>query len=506
MRKRLLGVVCLAVFAATAVPAVAHEDPVGCTTTGSFASLDPSSGLSIIHRNGDHLDLAVRVRNDFAGACSITDATITVRVPAADGTAGPATTVTTTLDLPGGSSPSTLAATAPYDVAFDPGVFSGPVSVEFSGTAHLPGGDVSTGLGTLTTNVAISRPHVTLSVTPGTGSGPAPFNATYDYSVTNDSPPNPPDPVPALVATSNDTAVLIDDGCSPLVFTGGDTTITDPPLLQQGETWTFTCMHMFGAPGSFTNHVAVAGGSTRDGRPWPATTAQSTVTATGADVAVTKAHSGSFVAGDRGRAYVLTVRNAGNRPTSGTVTLTDELPTGLTATAVAGTGWSCELGALRCTRSNALAAGAAYPPVTVSVDVAPGAAGQVSNVATVSGGGEPPGATGNNVASDPTTIAEPSNAFRLGKANSGHNGKVKLTADVPGPGKLRADDARAANLLKRARATAERTGAIKLHLRPTRAARRKLGRGRSLKVKVRVEYTPTGGSTASRTKKVRLRP
>ncbi len=114
-------------------------------------------------------------------------------------------------------------------------------------------------------------------------------------------------------------------------------------------------MRVFGAPGSFTNHVAVAGSSTRDGRPWPATTAQSTVTATGADVAVAKTHSGSFVAGDRGRTYVLTVRNAGNQATSGTVTLTDQLPAGLTATAIAGTGWSCQLGTLRCTRSNALA-------------------------------------------------------------------------------------------------------------------------------------------------------
>lgn len=505
MGKRVIGV-CLAILVATAVPAQAHEDPVGCTSSGSFASLDPSSGLAIIHRNGDHLALAVRVRNDSAGACSITDATITVRVPAADGTPGPTTTVTTTLDLPGGTGPSTLATTVPYDVDFNPGVFSGPVTVAFEGTLHLPGGDVPSGLGTATTSVVISRPHVTLDVTPGSGSGPAPFNALYDYSVTNDSPPNLPDPVPALVAPTGDTAVLTDDTCSPLVFTGGDTTITDPPLLQAGETWTFTCMHVFGAPGSFTNHVAVAGSSTRDGRPWPATTAQSSVTATGADMAVAKAHSGSFVAGDRGRTYVLTVRNAGNQSTSGTVTLTDQLPAGLTATAIAGAGWSCRLGTLRCTRSNALAPGSAYPPVTVTVDVATAAAGQVTNVATVAGGGEPPGAAANDTVSDPTTIAEPSNVFSLGKAKSRRGGRVNLAVEVPGPGKLSADDAKAANLFKRTQATTAAKGMVKLRLRPTRRAARKLAKGRSLRAKVEVGFTPTGGSAASRTKKVRLRP
>ena len=504
MGKRLF--VCLVAFLAVAVPADAHEDPVGCTTSGSFASLDPSSGLSIIHRNGDHLDLAVRVRNDFAGACTVTDATITVRVPAPDGTPGPTTTVTTTLDLPGGTGPSTLATTVSYDVEFDPGVFSGPVTVAFEGTVHAPGGDGPSGLGTATTNVGISRPHVSLSVTPEFTSGPAPFNALYDYSVTNDSPPNLPDPVPALVSPANDTAVLIDDTCSPLVFTGGDTTITDPPLLQAGETWTFTCMRVFGAPGSFTNHVAVAGSSTRDGRPWPATTAQSTVTATGSDVAVAKTHSGSFVAGERGRTYSLTARNAGNQPTAGAVTLTDQMPAGLTAKAISGTGWSCELGTLSCTRSDPLGGGVAYPPVTVTVDVGSGAAGQLTNVATVSGGGEPLGAAGNNLASDPTTIAEPSNAFRLGKAKSGHNGRVRLAVEVPGPGKLKADDAKAANLLERAKTTAGKKGTVKLRLGPTREAKRKLLKRRSLKVKVEVRFTPTGGSTASRTKKVRLRP
>ena len=77
---------------------------------------------------------------------------------------------------------------------------------------------------------------------------------------------------------------------------------------------------------------------------------------------------------------------------------------------------------------------------------------------------------------------------------------------MPGPGKLSADDAKAANLFKRTQATTAAKGTVKLRLRPTRRAARKLAKGRSLRAKVEVGFTPTGGSAASRTKKVRLRP
>ena len=80
----------------------------------------------------------------------------------------------------------------------------------------------------------------------------------------------------------------------------------------------------------------------------------------------------------------------------------DTLPAGLTATAISGAGWTTNLGTLTCTRSDALAAGAAYPPITVTVNVAANAPASVTNTATVSGGGDTNPA--NNTASDPTTI------------------------------------------------------------------------------------------------------
>jgi uncharacterized repeat protein (TIGR01451 family) len=125
------------------------------------------------------------------------------------------------------------------------------------------------------------------------------------------------------------------------------------------------------------------------------------------DLTITKSHSGNFFVGQTGASYTITASNAGRGPTVGTVTVTDTLPTGLTATAISGTGWSCTLGNLTCTRGDALAAGSnsSYPPITLTVNVAANAVTQVLNTATVSGGGETN--TANDTATDLTIIAAP---------------------------------------------------------------------------------------------------
>jgi hypothetical protein len=67
-----------------------------------------------------------------------------------------------------------------------------------------------------------------------------------------------------------------------------------------------------------------------------------------------------------------------------------------------GDNWTCTPATLSCTRSDALAAGSSYPPITLTVDVALHAPSSLTNLATVSGGGETNAA--NDAASDPTTI------------------------------------------------------------------------------------------------------
>lgn len=120
------------------------------------------------------------------------------------------------------------------------------------------------------------------------------------------------------------------------------------------------------------------------------------------DLIVLKTHTGNFAQNQTGATYTITVQNVGSAATSGTVTVVDTVPTGLTATVIDGTGWSCTLSTKTCTRSNSLSAGTSYPPITLTVDVASNAPATVTNSVTVSGGGE--SNTTNNTANDSTNI------------------------------------------------------------------------------------------------------
>jgi uncharacterized repeat protein (TIGR01451 family) len=122
-----------------------------------------------------------------------------------------------------------------------------------------------------------------------------------------------------------------------------------------------------------------------------------------ADMTIAKTHTGNFLQGQTGASYTITASNAGDGASFGTVTVTDSLPAGLTATAISGSGWTCTLGTLTCTRSDALGIGSSYPPITLTVNVSSGSAGTVTNTATVAGGGEVN--TANDTATDPTTVS-----------------------------------------------------------------------------------------------------
>ncbi|HSP17686.1 MAG TPA: hypothetical protein VLV78_23275 [Thermoanaerobaculia bacterium] len=131
-------------------------------------------------------------------------------------------------------------------------------------------------------------------------------------------------------------------------------------------------------------------------------TATASVAVQPPDLAVTSSHVGTFTQQQSGATYSITVSNIGTAPTSGTVTVVDALPAGLTATAMTGTGWTCTLGTLTCATSNPLAAGGSYPVITLTVNVANNAAATLTNSVTVSGGGEVN--TANDTGTDPTTI------------------------------------------------------------------------------------------------------
>lgn len=106
-------------------------------------------------------------------------------------------------------------------------------------------------------------------------------------------------------------------------------------------------------------------------------------------LAITKTHSGDFAAGQQGATYTIVVSNpiTNSSPTSGTVTVGDLIPSGLTIVGLTGNGWNCSAAVGICTRNDALNPGGSYAPITVTVNVKPNATSPQNNVATVVGGG-----------------------------------------------------------------------------------------------------------------------
>ncbi len=157
-----------------------------------------------------------------------------------------------------------------------------------------------------------------------------------------------------------------------------------------------------------TGNVTAANGGTGN-------TATASITVLAPDLVIAKTHTGNFFQGQTNAAYTITVGNTGAGPTAGTVTVTEVPAVGLTITALSGTGWTCNVGALSCSRNDALAAGASYPVITATASVAANAPASVTNNATVMGGGELNVA--NDSANDATTVTVPPD-FTLSLASS----------------------------------------------------------------------------------------
>lgn len=103
------------------------------------------------------------------------------------------------------------------------------------------------------------------------------------------------------------------------------------------------------------------------------------------DLKIEKLHSGSLAPGTNAT-YFFSVSNVGSDATSGTVTVTDPFPAGVTPTGAGGPGWTCDPPGptgIRCTRSDPLAPGASYPDITATATVSLSATGPLANTASV---------------------------------------------------------------------------------------------------------------------------
>ena len=128
------------------------------------------------------------------------------------------------------------------------------------------------------------------------------------------------------------------------------------------------------------------------------------------NLAISKTHSpDSFVEAGDVNLFSITPSNIGTADTSGTVTVVDTLPAGITASGVpAGSGWSCAVAAqiVTCTSNDVITAGTDGNVITLNVSIASGLFGQLlTNTAVISGGSEPASFADNNTATDIVSVA-----------------------------------------------------------------------------------------------------
>ncbi len=81
-------------------------------------------------------------------------------------------------------------------------------------------------------------------------------------------------------------------------------------------------------------------------------------------LSITKTHSGTFTTGQSGTYTVMVSNAASAGPTNGTVTVTENVPSGMTLVSMTGGGWNCS--ANTCTRSDILTGGISYGAITVT--------------------------------------------------------------------------------------------------------------------------------------------
>lgn len=149
------------------------------------------------------------------------------------------------------------------------------------------------------------------------------------------------------------------------------------------------------------------------------------------DLTVSKTHSpSSFGEGSNTGIFTITPHNIGALASSGTITIVDNLPTGMTVAAVAtGTGWTCSgaVGAsvVTCTGSSVIASSSSGNPITLRVAVANSLSGQLlTNNASISGGGEPVAFNSNNTTQDVVAISSSANVSGTVWHDTNHNRQI----------------------------------------------------------------------------------
>jgi uncharacterized repeat protein (TIGR01451 family) len=195
------------------------------------------------------------------------------------------------------------------------------------------------------------------------------------------------------------------------------------------------------ALGTVTNTVQVTPGVTADGNP-ANNSASDPTTIVGADLSITKTHSGSFTAGSEGT-YTITVSNNGPATSAGPINVIDTLPTGESYVSANATGWTCSDGSgsssatVTCTNPSSVLANAAMAPISLVVAIGVDVTDTLTNTAEVVPGPTADPVTSNNTTTDPTAVLTGADLAihksHSGTFTAGQSGTYSLVVTNNGP-------------------------------------------------------------------------
>ncbi len=391
---------------ASSTSAVAEWDLTNNTAVASYTVAPPQVDLSVIKI--DNID-PVAVNTDFQYAITITNN-------------GPSRANTITLtDTPAPqytyvsitTSRGSCAGTAPIVCSIDTMAVGEIVSLTLTLNASTIGSYVSSAsvsaaepdtnpLNDTTDEQTTAKQAADLSITKAGTPNPVRLNESITFTLTVNNGGPASSVMTNVIDTLPGNVALVSVTPSQGTCTAGSPISCALGTVAGGGSATVAIVAQATAVGATSNTASVSG-SEPDVVPGNNTATFPFSVIAVPDLTIAKAHAGSFPLGGTGT-FTLTVQNVGGAATDGsTVTVSDTLPAGFTPTAASGAGWACVVAAptVTCTRSDALAAGTAYPAIALTTAVAMGAPASLTNTAAVSGGGD--NTPGNNSASDTVT-------------------------------------------------------------------------------------------------------
>ncbi len=324
-----------------------HSSPAGFTCTGT-TTVTCQSNIVIGASTATFLDLTVSLSG-------VTPGTYTNNVSVqGGGDNSPATGSDTTTVVAGPSPDLTLSKSGPSSFAVGA---DGNYTITVTNIGTLP----TTGTITVTDTIPVQLTYVS-------GSGTGGFTCTGTQTAG------------ATVTCTTTTAIAVSGSATVTLTVSGNT--------QSSSGVINTATVSGGGDVTTSNNSGSTGAIPISGAP---------------DLSITKSlPSGTtFLRQNVNGSFNLTIANGNGGPTSGTITVTDTLPTALQFISASGGGFSCSgaqtAGAtVTCTRSTPMNANEVQ---TIIVNVLPVSNGFVTNTASVSGGGEPSTTLGNNTSS-----------------------------------------------------------------------------------------------------------